>query len=169
MKKCFLHESFFIIRFSYDFFFIRFFRKNFSLHFDLRIELIHNVTLFKWFFYHFFFDIDIKFHKVQVKLIYNFLDFHQNVTKKNFDTIFEFLDILMNSMIMKIRLFKKKLEKTIKLIVVALSNRSFFQKKKLEQLIDFLIFCAKVIVFDRFFFIFFFTKHLIVVFLLLHQ
>ena len=104
------------------------------------------------FFIIFFFDIDIKFHKAQFKLICDFFDLHQNVTKKDFDTIFEFFDILINSMIMKIKLFKKKLEKVIKLIVVALSNRSFFQKK-LEQLIDFLIFCAKIMIFDRFFFI----------------
>ena len=45
-------------------------------------------------FFIFFFYIDIKFHKTQFKLICDFFDFHQNVTKKNFDTIFEFLDIL---------------------------------------------------------------------------
>ena len=104
------------------------------------------------FFIVFSFDIDIKFHKTQFKLICDFLNLHQNVTKKDFDTILEFLDILMNSMIMKIKFFKEKLEKTIKLIVVALSNRSFFQKK-LEQLIDFLVFCAKIMISDRFFLI----------------
>ena len=56
---------------------------------------------------------------------------------------------------MKIRLSKTKLKKIKKLIVFVL-NFQHLRKQKFEKLIDFLTFCVKIIIFDRFFFISFY-------------
>ena len=75
-----------------------------------------------------------------------------STSKKKFDTCFDFLDIFLNSIVMKTRFFENKFMKTKKLIVNALRSHNF-QKKNLEKLINFLIFCVKIIIFDRSFFI----------------
>ena len=65
-----------------------------------------------------------------------------NAVSQNWKSLYQLL-ILMNSIIMKIRFFKKKLEKTIKLIVVALNNHNFFFQNKTRTVNRFFNFLCK--------------------------
>ena len=107
------------------------------------------------FFIVFSLNTNFESRKIEWKFFCLFLDLFINEKKKKFDIKLNFLDIKLNTLTIKTRFFEKKLSKIKNLIAVVL-QKNHFLRHDLEKLIDFLIFCVKIIVFNRFFFILFY-------------
>lgn len=78
-------------------------------------------------------------------------DFYINEKKKKSSTCLNFFDIEFDSMIIKTRFFEKKLQKIKNLMTIVFRLNHLF-KRNFEKFVDFLIFCVKIIIFDRSFF-----------------
>ena len=74
------------------------------------------------------------------------------MSKKNVDILIDFLNIFFDNINMKIRFSFQKHVRVMKLIVNAVDVLNF-NYRELKSLIDFLSFCVKIVVFNRFFFI----------------
>ena len=79
--------------------------------------------------------------------------FRNKREKKKFDTKFEFLNIELDNEIMKIRFFSIKLTKAMKFVNETFIE-NFFTHRQIDFFVNFLFFCAKIVIFERFFFIF---------------
>ena len=91
-----------------------------------------------------------------------YIDFHffniiwQDISKqtrktKKFNTKFEFLIVEFNNEIMQIRFFSVKLTRTMKIVnVILIAN--FLTNFQIDFFVNFLFFCAKNVIFERFFF-----------------
>ena len=80
------------------------------------------------------------------------LDLETNQKKKKSDTRFEFLDIELDSEIMKIKFFSTKLTRAMKSVNEILIKK-FFTYRQIDFLVSFLLFCTKIVIFERFFLI----------------
>ena len=98
------------------------------------------------------FLIDSKSFKKTWQHICEILDLETNQKKKKFDTKLEFLDIELDSEIMKVRLFSNKLVRTVKAVDETLTAR-ILTYRQIDSLVDFLFFCIKVVVSRRSFLI----------------
>ena len=97
--------------------------------------------------------IDLESFKIIWRNICDVLDFETNAKKKKFDTKLEFLDIELDSEIMKARLSSVKLARTLNAVNVTLIADSLTYRQ-IDFLVNFLFFCAKVVISKRFFLIF---------------
>ena len=99
------------------------------------------------------FLIDFRSYKIIWRKICKIFDFETNEKKEKFDTKFEFLNIEFDNEIMKIRLFSIKLTKTMKVVnVIFIVN--IFTYRQIDFFANFLFFCVKIVMFERFFFVF---------------
>ena len=154
MNKNVLYKIVFTFRFSYCFFL-----------FDLFVKTLHWILVFIDYFrviLHYLNDfltimkffIDFRSYKIIWRKICKIFDFEINEKKKKFDTKFEFLNIEFDNEIMKIRFFSIKLTKAIK-VVNAIFIANTFTYRQIDFFANFLLFCAKIVMFKRFFFVFF--------------
>ena len=98
------------------------------------------------------FHIDFKSFKIIWRNICDVLNFETNAKKKKFDTKFEFLDIEFDNEIMKVRLSSIKLAKTMNVVnVIFIAN--ILTYRQIDFLVNFLFFCAKIVISKRFFLI----------------
>ena len=174
----FRHISLIIfVRWMFDFYWLKIYYLKLFLLFELRIAFFlfdlfnrtFNYILIKLFrcliiyyylddfFFVFSFDTDTKSYKKMWVLTCEEFDFRTNAKKKQSNIVMSFLSIKLNFDLMKIKLFANKFERVKKLVHDV--NNDFFNSishQKFDELIDFLFFCARMIVFERIFLISFY-------------
>ena len=97
--------------------------------------------------------IDFESFKIIWRNICDVLDFETNAKKKKFDTKFEFLNIELDNEIMKVWLSLVKLARTMNAVNVTFIANTFTYRQ-IDFLVNFLFFCAKIVISERFFLIF---------------
>ena len=75
---------------------------------------------------------------------------YDQMSKKNVDILIDFLNIFFDNINMKIRFSFQKHVRVMKLIVNVVDVSSL-NHRELKSLINFLLFCVKIVVFNRFF------------------
>ena len=104
-------------------------------------------------------SINFEKYKRTWRNFYNKFNFRTNKSKEISNIIVDFLDIEFDNIKIKTRFIFAKYARAIKLIIIVF-NTTNLNYRELDILVDFLSFCAKIIVFNCFFFIslYFFFK-----------
>ena len=147
-----LFEIVFIFRITHDVFFFDLFNKIFNYIFIKLFRYFIIYHYFDNFFFVLLFDANTKSYKKLWIHICEKLNFRINAKKKQSNIVMSFLNIELNSNFMKIKLFANKFERVKKLIYDI--NNEFFNSinyQKFDEFVNFLFFCAKIIVFENFF------------------